>query len=264
MLESHHSLVVKAMQQLYKHCVNKEGFPGEPLAEGADGHPLTHDILDRLGLIKQAEENTDEAEEESEDLRYLRNLSTSTECSATTDPSPEPVTPPEPSSSTCSPIEAPLGTGEPLKWSLQFPSIQTTTQADQYHNFPAPSNHHQQGMIMSRPSLVTTSLGGDMSMSPTSCPSSAVSISSAPGQNDIPAPYLYYAGGCNGQDLMKNGNRMQSPPMNELSPHQMAAGLPADTMFNEYHLSAFQGQQQQQQQQSLYANTLAPGWTFSA
>lgn len=263
MLESHHSLVVKAMQQLYKRCVNREGFPGEPLAEAADGCPLTHAILDRLGLIKQAEENTDEAEEESEDLRYLRNLSTSTECSATTDPSPEPITPPEPSSSTCSPIEAPSGTGEPFKWGLQFPSIQATTQADQYHNFPRPSYHHQQGMIMSRPSLVTTSLGGDMSMPSASCPSSAVSLSSAPGPNDIPAPYLYYAGGCNEQDFMKNGDRMQSPPMNGLSPHQMAAGLPADTMFNEYHLSALQGQQQQQQQ-SLYANPLAPGWTFPA
>ncbi|KAJ5226263.1 hypothetical protein N7468_007488 [Penicillium chermesinum] len=97
MLESHHSLVVKALQKLYKFCVNNEGFPGEPLAEAPDGHPLTHAILDRLGLIKQAEENADELDEDTEDLRYLRLLSTSTECSATAEPSPEPVTPPEPS-----------------------------------------------------------------------------------------------------------------------------------------------------------------------
>jgi hypothetical protein len=36
------------------------------------GLSLTHAILDRLGLIKQAEENADEPEEDSEDLRYLR------------------------------------------------------------------------------------------------------------------------------------------------------------------------------------------------
>lgn len=98
MLESHHALVVKGLQKLYKHCVNKEGFPGEPLAEGADGYPLTHEILDRLGLIKQAEESPDELEESTlEDLRYLQVLSASTETSSQSDPSPEPVTPPNPS-----------------------------------------------------------------------------------------------------------------------------------------------------------------------
>lgn len=97
MLESHHSLVVKALQKLYKFCITNEGFPGDPLEEAPDGHPLTHAILDRLGLIKQAEENADEPDEDSEDLRYLRLLSTSTECSATAEPSPEPATPPEPS-----------------------------------------------------------------------------------------------------------------------------------------------------------------------
>jgi hypothetical protein len=38
--------------------LSKEGFPGDPLVEAPDGHPLTHAILDRLGLIKQAEENS--------------------------------------------------------------------------------------------------------------------------------------------------------------------------------------------------------------
>lgn len=55
MLESHHALVVKALQQLYTHCINNKCFPGEPI-ELVDGYPLTHAILDRLGLIKQAEE----------------------------------------------------------------------------------------------------------------------------------------------------------------------------------------------------------------
>ncbi|KAF3481258.1 uncharacterized protein GIQ15_04017 [Arthroderma uncinatum] len=55
MLESHHALVVKALQRLYTHCIDNKCFPGEPI-EIVDGYPLTHAILDRLGLIKQAEE----------------------------------------------------------------------------------------------------------------------------------------------------------------------------------------------------------------
>ncbi|CAG7918968.1 unnamed protein product [Penicillium olsonii] len=126
MLESHHSLVVKALQKLYKFCINNEGFPGEPLAEAQDGHPLTHAILDRLGLIKQAEENADEPDEDSEDLRYLRLLSTSTECSVTAEPSPEPSTPPEPF-----PISRPLP--PPLSRSATAPNWQWDLPVQSYY-----------------------------------------------------------------------------------------------------------------------------------
>ncbi|EEH34424.2 hypothetical protein PAAG_05473 [Paracoccidioides lutzii Pb01] len=61
MLESHHALVVKALQQLYTHCVNNECFPGDPI-DVVDGNPCTHAILDRLGLIKQAEESPETLE----------------------------------------------------------------------------------------------------------------------------------------------------------------------------------------------------------
>ncbi|KAE8150891.1 hypothetical protein BDV25DRAFT_153638 [Aspergillus avenaceus] len=119
MLESHHALVVKALQKLYKLCLNKDGFPGDPLKESPDGYPLTHAILDRLGLIKQAEENPEDPDEDSEDLQYLRFVATATDSSATTDPSPEPATPPEPSPSNCSPINhSPKATG-PYKWEYQ-------------------------------------------------------------------------------------------------------------------------------------------------
>lgn len=63
MLESHHALVVKALQQLYTHCINNKCFPGEPI-DTADGYPLIHSILDRLGLIKEAEENPTDIFEE--------------------------------------------------------------------------------------------------------------------------------------------------------------------------------------------------------
>lgn len=253
MLESHHSLVVKALQKLYKNCVNNEGFPGEPLAESANGHPLTHEILDRLGLIRQAEE-TDEPDEESEDLQYLKSLSTSTECSATTDPSPEPITPPEPSSSNCSPIDPPLDGGKPSKWG--FPLFPPATQADQFHDYSDP-NYQQHTMMMSRQALGTAaSLGGDVP--PSSCPGNVSLHSGLPSHHNI--PYWYYnAGGCNEEDLVKARN-IHPPMMTGLSPHQTAAGLPIG-MLNNYHLP-FQEQQQQQQQAFYTATSLAPGWTF--
>ncbi|KAJ5288206.1 hypothetical protein N7478_003892 [Penicillium angulare] len=146
MLESHHSLVVKALQKLYKFCITNEGFPGDPLEEAPDGHPLTHAILDRLGLIKQAEENADEPDEDSEDLRYLRLLSTSTECSATAEPSPEPATPPEPSSTRmisriCSgPVRGnPVGPGNGAApgwgWDMQGHGVQGAP-------YPSPYDYH--------------------------------------------------------------------------------------------------------------------------
>jgi hypothetical protein len=138
MLESHHSLVIKALQRLYKLCASKEGFPGEPLVETSDGYPLTHAILDRLGLIKQAEDSSQGApSEETEDLHYLRMLQSSTDCSATTDPSPEPVTPSDPVPRLTSPIQLSPVEHDPIKWefqSIQPQSVQPEPPA--YHGYP--------------------------------------------------------------------------------------------------------------------------------
>lgn len=99
MLESHHALVVKALQQLYKHCINNEGFPGEPL-DTVDGYPLTHAILDRLGLIKLGESGTSRVDEENaaESWNYWRHMSLSTDSNGIDDASPEPISPTEPAS----------------------------------------------------------------------------------------------------------------------------------------------------------------------
>lgn len=131
MLESHHSLVVKALQKLYKHCINKEGFPGDPLVEVADGHPLTHAILDRLGLIKQAEECPDEPEENlAESLQYFRHLSTSTDCSDTVDPSSEPVSPSNATPPNFEPSGSATANDGSWRWGLQSP------QHEQYYAYP--------------------------------------------------------------------------------------------------------------------------------
>ena len=138
MLESHHSLVIKALQRLYKLCASKEGFPGEPLVETSDGYPLTHAILDRLGLIKQAEGSSQGARsEETEDLHYLRMLSSSTDCSATTDPSPEPVMPSDPVPRPTSPIQLSPVEHDAIKW--EFQSIQPQSvrpEPPAYHGYP--------------------------------------------------------------------------------------------------------------------------------
>lgn len=229
MLESHHSLVVKALQKLYKHCVNKEGFPGEPLLETADGHPLTHAILDRLGLIKQAEENPDEPDEDTEDLQYLRFLSTSTDSSATSDPSPEPATPPEPTLATfCNPLlPPPQGVGTGWKWGYQ---------TDGYHHHSYPENNYH-GMMVSRPSLGSTTL--------TEAPQ-------APAGHHDPS-YLYYLDHSHGGSEGPLKSRLHQPSvMHGSSAHAPPTGLPVE-MLADYHLPL--------QEQPIYSG-LTPGWHF--
>ncbi|KAL4909791.1 hypothetical protein BDW74DRAFT_44082 [Aspergillus multicolor] len=162
MLESNHALVVKALQRLYKLCASKEGFPGEPLVETPDGYPLTHAILDRLGLIKQAEESSHEVtSDETEDLHYLHVLSSSTDCSATTDPSPEPVTPPDPiPTSLTSPVHLSPIDQAPTKW--EFQSLQPI-QPEPYHGYPQtefrgamPSTVMEIPALISEPKCATT------------------------------------------------------------------------------------------------------------
>lgn len=84
MLESHHALVVKALQQLYTHCINNKCFPGEPL-DVVDGYPLTHAILDRLGLIKEAEKELEDSDSTSFELLQLWEEQRSAENSVGTD-----------------------------------------------------------------------------------------------------------------------------------------------------------------------------------
>lgn len=250
MLESHHSLVVKALQKLYKFCVNKDGFPGEPLAEAPDGHPLTHAILDRLGLIKQAEEDADEPDEDSEDLRYLRLLSTSTECSATAEPSPEPATPPEPSpttiprSSVCSNLPTPVTSRSDSAW-------QWETQSGLPTNYSYPETGYQDMMSIPRSSITARDLGSnDISSHVDMSASSSVSHSHAHEQS-----FAYYLdGSCNGVDGQADSKpavRMHTGIMPETH-HTQMGNLSAD-MLNDFHF---------QPQDSTFYHGFTPGWGF--
>ncbi|KAL1994025.1 hypothetical protein VTN49DRAFT_2694 [Thermomyces lanuginosus] len=114
MLLSQHAIHLVALQELYRRCVNGEGFPGSPLEVSPHGQPGTHAILDRLGLIKQAEMAIEDPHQILQEINeYVKSLeaacpdctdsSESTEQSESTsqseDPSPEPSTSPEPAPS---------------------------------------------------------------------------------------------------------------------------------------------------------------------
>jgi hypothetical protein len=226
MLESHHSLVVKALQRLYKLCLNKDGFPGEPLTESPDGYPLTHAILDRLGLIKQAEENAEEPDEDTEDLQYLRYMATSgTDCSATTDPSPEPVTPPEPSPNHCSPINPSPKVNVPYKWEYQ---LVHPAHAEQYTGYQHAGFH---SMTMPRSAVDLPGLPAE-----SKCPGTLPSVSNP--ENS----YFYYA------DASGNAETTKGPlhPGVTTGPgsHHHTAGMPVEMLGN-YNLHL-------QDQQPLY------------
>ncbi|KAJ5948120.1 hypothetical protein N7466_001135 [Penicillium verhagenii] len=261
MLESHHSLVVKALQKLYKFCITNEGFPGDPLEEAPDGHPLTHAILDRLGLIKQAEENADEPDEDSEDLRYLRLLSTSTECSATAEPSPEPTTPPEPSPTRLSrpslctshnPTQtnpAMARAAAPSNWGWDMQSMQS----GQGYNVNGYSDSAYQNLMalqQSRSSGMTALDLGSSELSPHHV-DIASAASSLPNVHRHEQGFTYYLDACaDAQQDVKPTARMHTGIMRPL-PHQMG-GLPGD-MLGDFPF---------QTQDSPYFPGFTPGWAF--
>lgn len=53
MLESQQTQLVAGLQELYRRLQTGDGWVGSPLKESTRGQPLTHDILERLGALKQ-------------------------------------------------------------------------------------------------------------------------------------------------------------------------------------------------------------------
>ena len=52
MLEQQQSQLVNGLQELYRRTQSGQGWTGSPLKESTGGHPLTHDILERLGALQ--------------------------------------------------------------------------------------------------------------------------------------------------------------------------------------------------------------------
>ena len=68
MLEQQQEKLVSALQLLYDHNLKGTRWPGRPLHKTSKGIPLTHDILDRLGLLKLDEQGNHEVFEENPDV----------------------------------------------------------------------------------------------------------------------------------------------------------------------------------------------------
>lgn len=51
MLEQQQTQLVAGLRELYSRLQRGESWPGQPLREASGGHPLTHDILERLDLL---------------------------------------------------------------------------------------------------------------------------------------------------------------------------------------------------------------------
>jgi hypothetical protein len=72
MLENQQAQLVTGLQELYKRIQNGQGWIGSPLKETSHGAPLTHDILERLGALKQDGHATGEIFEEDLTLMQQR------------------------------------------------------------------------------------------------------------------------------------------------------------------------------------------------
>lgn len=64
MLEQQQAWLVNGLQELYRRTLEGEGWPGDALKTEPNGHPLTHDLLTRLGALDHTkgehfEENPD-------------------------------------------------------------------------------------------------------------------------------------------------------------------------------------------------------------
>lgn len=51
MLEQQQSQLVAGLREMYSRLQSGQGWPGAPLRDAQNGHPLTHDILERLDLL---------------------------------------------------------------------------------------------------------------------------------------------------------------------------------------------------------------------
>ena len=70
MLEQQQQQLVTGLQELYELVIKNQGWKGAPLKESTNGHPLTHDILERLGALKL--DSNVEHERFEDDLDILR------------------------------------------------------------------------------------------------------------------------------------------------------------------------------------------------
>ncbi|EMD96814.1 hypothetical protein COCC4DRAFT_82367 [Bipolaris maydis ATCC 48331] len=72
MLEQQQSQLVAGLRELYSRLQRGESWPGQPLQETAAGHPLTHDILERLDLLHAPSDSSTHYEGFEEDCNRMQ------------------------------------------------------------------------------------------------------------------------------------------------------------------------------------------------
>lgn len=73
MLEQQQAQLVAGLRELYTRLQSGQGWPGQPLREAQNGHPLTHDILERLDLLHGSSENGSNYEGFEEDCSRMQH-----------------------------------------------------------------------------------------------------------------------------------------------------------------------------------------------
>ncbi|KAH6637698.1 C6 transcription factor-like protein [Boeremia exigua] len=73
MLEQQQTQLVAGLRELYTRLQSGQGWPGQPLREAQGGHPLTHDILERLDLLHGPSENGSNYEGFEEDCSRMQH-----------------------------------------------------------------------------------------------------------------------------------------------------------------------------------------------
>lgn len=72
MLEQQQTQLVAGLRELYSRLQKGESWPGQPLRESSGGHPLTHDILERLDLLHPSSEHSSNYEGFEEDCNRMQ------------------------------------------------------------------------------------------------------------------------------------------------------------------------------------------------
>jgi hypothetical protein len=72
MLEQQQTQLVAGLRELYSRLQGGQGWPGQPLREAQSGHPLTHDILERLDLLHSSGDGSNNYEGFEEDCDRMQ------------------------------------------------------------------------------------------------------------------------------------------------------------------------------------------------
>lgn len=72
MLEQQQTQLVAGLRELYSRLQRGESWPGQPLQESSGGHPLTHDILERLDLLQSPGDDKSHYEGFEEDCSRMQ------------------------------------------------------------------------------------------------------------------------------------------------------------------------------------------------